>query len=133
MTAKVPKVSIGLPVFNGAKYLAGTLDRLLSQTYPDFEIVVSDNASTDETSEICADYCNRDKRIRYFRNNSNIGAAPNFNRVFELSRGAYFAWAAYDDVHDRRFLERLGAGSGREQSVAPRATGPLVVRSAARE
>ena len=106
MTAKVPKVSIGLPVFNGAKYLAGTLDRLLSQTYPDFEIVVSDNASTDETSEICADYCNRDKRIRYFRNNSNIGAAPNFNRVFELSRGAYFAWAAYDDVHDRRFLER---------------------------
>ncbi len=106
MTAKIPKVSIGLPVFNGARYLAGTLDRLLDQTYSDFEVVVSDNASTDDTSKICADYNNHDKRIRYFRNNSNIGAAPNFNRVFELSRGTYFAWAAYDDVHDRRFLER---------------------------
>ena len=106
MTAHNPKVSIGLPVFNGEEYLPGTLDRLLAQTFSDFEIIICDNASTDDTAKICTDYASRDKRIQYVRNDSNIGAAPNFNRTFELSRGAYFAWAACDDVHDHRFLER---------------------------
>jgi glycosyltransferase involved in cell wall biosynthesis len=106
LAAQVPKVSIGLPVYNGMQYLAETLDRLLGQSFPDFEIVVCDNASTDDTASICADYRKRDARVRYFRNESNIGAARNFNRTFELSCGTYFAWAAYDDVHDPRFLER---------------------------
>jgi len=106
LTAGIPKVSIGLPVFNGEEYLSSTLDRLLAQTYGDFEIVISDNASTDATATICADYCCRDKRVRYYRNNANIGAARNFNRTFEISRGTYFAWAAYDDVHESHFLEQ---------------------------
>lgn len=106
LTANNPKVSIGLPVFNGEQYLAGTLDRILGQTYADIEVIVCDNASTDRTGEVCADYCNRDERVQYHRNSTNIGAARNFNKTFELSRGVYFAWAAYDDVHDSRFLEK---------------------------
>jgi len=106
MSGGVPKVSIGLPVFNGANYLAVTFDRILSQTFTDFEVVICDNDSTDDTARICADYCRQDSRIRYFKNDSNIGAAPNFNKTFELSRGEYFAWAAHDDMYDLRFLEK---------------------------
>jgi glycosyltransferase involved in cell wall biosynthesis len=105
MTADKPKVSIGLPVYNGEKYLAGALDGVLRQSFDDFEVVVSDNASTDRTREICAEYCNRDSRVRYARNETNIGAARNFNRAFELTRGAYFCWFAYDDLYDDRYLE----------------------------
>jgi glycosyltransferase involved in cell wall biosynthesis len=105
MTANTPKVSIGLPVYNGERYLAGALDGILRQSFKDFEVVISDNASTDRTHEICAEYCKRDKRIRYSRNETNIGAARNFNRAFELSRGSYFAWFAYDDLYDDRYLE----------------------------
>lgn len=118
MSAQVPKVSIGIPVFNGAQYLPETLDRLLGQTFTDLEIVISDNASTDDTAKICAAYAERDSRIRYFRNKSNMGAAPNFNRAFELSRGTYFAWAAYDDVHDHRFLERCVSALDENPDVA---------------
>ena len=106
MSGAVPKVSIGLPVYNGSNYLALTFDRILSQTFTDFEVIVCDNDSKDDTAKICAEYCSRDSRIRYYKNDSNIGAAPNFNRTFELSRGKYFAWAAHDDMYDLRFLEK---------------------------
>lgn len=93
-----PTVSIGLPVFNGEKYLEATLDSILLQTYQDFELIISDNASTDQTQRICRAYAAKDRRIRYFRNEKNLGASKNFNRVFELSSGQYFKWAAYDDI-----------------------------------
>jgi glycosyltransferase involved in cell wall biosynthesis len=105
MTVDNPKVSIGLPVYNGERYLAGALDGILRQSFEDFEIVISDNASTDRTREICAEYCKKDSRIRYSRNDTNIGAARNFNKTFELSRGSYFAWVAYDDLYDDKYLE----------------------------
>jgi len=72
------------------------LDSLLAQDFEDFELIVSDNASTDDTRLICEAYAGRDKRIRYFRNEANIGVSPNHNRVFALSRGKYFAWSAHD-------------------------------------
>jgi len=97
-------VSIGLPVYNGEKYLEETLDSILAQTYTNFELIISDNASTDLTSEICLAYANKDPRIRYVRNEKNQGAAWNFNRVFELSVGDYFKWAAHDDILDSEFL-----------------------------
>jgi glycosyltransferase involved in cell wall biosynthesis len=99
-----PRVSIGLPVFNGEKYLEETLDSILAQTYLDFELIISDNASTDCTQQICRDYASKDIRIRYHRNEKNLGASQNFNLVFKMSSGEYFKWAAYDDLLAPDFL-----------------------------
>ena len=101
-----PKLSIGLPVYNGEKFLAAALDSLLAQTFQDFEIVIVDNASSDTTEKICRTYAAREPRIRYVRNERNIGGPLNFNRAFELSRGAYFKWAASDDLSEPDFLRR---------------------------
>lgn len=100
------QVSIGVPVYNGEKYLAEALDSLLAQSFKDFEIVISDNASTDNTEEICRSYQNKDARVRYFRSEQNLGAAWNHNRTFELSSAPLLKWAACDDLHEPRFLER---------------------------
>ena len=102
----MPLVSVGVPVYNGEKYLAETLDSLLAQSLRDFEIVISDNASTDRTAEICRCYQAKDPRIRYFRNDQNIGGALNFNRVFELACAPLFHAGACDDLYQPRFLER---------------------------
>ncbi|KAB8334598.1 glycosyltransferase family 2 protein [Scytonema tolypothrichoides VB-61278] len=104
MTNNQPRLSIGLPVYNGEKFLKQAIDSLLAQTLEDFELIISDNASTDKTEEICRAYAVKDKRIRYYRNEKNIGCACNFNRVFELSSGEYFKWAAHDDLHAPDFL-----------------------------
>ena len=101
-----PAVSVGLPVYNGERFLAEALESVLSQTFADLELVISDNASTDRTEEICRSYAGHDTRIRYYRNDVNLGALPNFNRVFELSRGKYFKWAAHDDVLRPELLRR---------------------------
>lgn len=101
-----PRVSIGMPIYNAEKYLRESLDALLAQTYSDFELIISDNASTDATEEICREYQSKDSRIRYYRNQTNLGGAKNFNRVFELSGGEYFKWAAYDDLCAPEFVER---------------------------
>lgn len=95
---EVPCVSIGLPVFNGEKYLEQSIQSILSQTYQDFELIISDNASTDSTAEICQKYAALDPRVHYSRNSTNIGGASNHNLTFRLSRGKYFRWAAHDDM-----------------------------------
>src|SRR6266511_793350 len=82
-----PRVSIGLPVFNVERFVAEAIDSILAQTFTDFEMIVSDNASTDRTEEICRQYAEKDERIRYVRNRENYGAAFNFNQTFHLSRG----------------------------------------------
>jgi glycosyltransferase involved in cell wall biosynthesis len=101
-----PRVSIGLPVYNGRKYLHEAIDSILGQTYEDFELLLFDNASTDSTEAICRGYAKADSRVRYVRNDRNIGAAPNFNRSFHHAAGEYFKWAAADDVCAPRFVER---------------------------
>lgn len=101
-----PRVSIGLPVFNGANHIAAALDSLLAQTYQDFEVIISDNASTDETRAICEHYAALDRRVRYVRFAENIGAARNFNHTFALASGEYFRWHAHDDVCAPTFLEK---------------------------
>lgn len=106
MNQDKPRVSIGLPVFNGEDYLVEALDSLLAQTYADFELIISDNASTDRTPEICQQYIEKDKRVKYFRNKTNLGGVYNDNRVVELASGEYFKWAAYDDICAPEFLER---------------------------
>lgn len=105
MVSTPPRISIGLPVYNGEIFLEEALTSLLNQSFDDFELIISDNASTDMTEAICRDYANKDKRIKYFRNDRNIGMFRNFNRVLELSTGEYFKWAAYDDICLPEFLE----------------------------
>lgn len=100
-------VSIGMPIYNGETLLRQALDSLLAQDYENFELIISDNASTDKTQEICLEYAERDERVHYYRNDENIGALRNFNRVFELSHGQYFMWAAHDDHWERNFISRL--------------------------
>lgn len=106
MTRTNPRVSVGLPVYNGAQYLAEALDSLLDQSYADFELVIGDNGSADDTESICRDFAARDERIRYFRHPQNLGAARNYNFVFEESAGELFRWAAHDDRAERDFLLR---------------------------
>lgn len=101
-----PRVAVGLPVRNGARFLAAALDNLLGQTFSDFVLVIADNASTDATEAICRAAADRDPRVRYHRNARDIGALANFNRVHELAPPTdYFAWAAYDDLRAPGSLE----------------------------
>jgi glycosyltransferase involved in cell wall biosynthesis len=101
-----PRVSIGMPVYNAEAFLAETLDSILGQTFQNFELVISDNASTDTTPEICRTYAQADRRIRYEPNKANIGVIANFNQTFRLSGAEYFKWHAHDDVLAPEFLER---------------------------
>lgn len=104
MTNISPKISIGVPVYNGAATLERMFEALLAQTFGDFEIIVSDNASTDSTADICARYKARDPRIVYHRQPCNIGAERNFRFVLDHAQGAYFMWSACDDVRSPEFL-----------------------------
>jgi len=101
-----PRVSIGLPVYNGENFLEEAINSLLGQTFENFEFIISDNGSTDKTRAICESYEARDERIRYYRNEKNRGAAWNYNYVFSLSNGVYFKWASHDDVLAAESLER---------------------------
>jgi len=101
-----PPLTIGLPVYNGQNYVSESLDSLLAQTYSDFELIISDNASADGTEEICRDYAARDSRIRYVRQPVNIGAAPNHNYLVREARGRFFKWAAHDDLFAPKLVER---------------------------
>ncbi|MBU7008561.1 glycosyltransferase family 2 protein [Phosphitispora fastidiosa] len=109
MNGEKPLVTIGLPVYNGERFLRLALESLLAQDYENFELIISDNASTDTTAEICHQYRVMDKRIRYVRNDTNLGAAKNFNRVFELSVGKYFMWAAHDNLWDKTYISKCVA------------------------
>ncbi len=99
-----PLVSVGLPVFNGENYLSECIESVLNQTYHNFELVISDNSSTDRTRQICEHYLALDKRVKYHRNRENLGAAKNFNLVYWRAQGKYFKWAAHDDVLGREYL-----------------------------
>jgi glycosyltransferase involved in cell wall biosynthesis len=102
----MPRVSIGVPVFNGANFIREALDSLLDQSFRDFEIIISDNDSVDDTPEICAVYAQADDRIRLTRHPCNRGAAWNYNFVFKQARAPYFKWASHDDVCKPSFLKR---------------------------
>jgi glycosyltransferase involved in cell wall biosynthesis len=104
-----PGVSIGLPIFNAERYLESRLDSILSQTYRNFELIISDNASTDASEEICRRHAANDARVRYHRNSRNHGPTFNFRRVVELSSGEYFLWAAHDDMFAPEYVERCVA------------------------
>ena len=112
-----PKVSVGMPVYNGAKYIREALDSLLSQTYADFELIISDNASTDGTQQICEEYACKDSRIRYVRQLNNLGALNNFQFVLNEAVGEYFMWAAADDIWSFNWIESLLQLSSKNKNI----------------
>lgn len=118
-----PRVSIGMPVYNGANFIRAAIASLLSQEFGDFELIISDNASTDDTEAICRDLAQMEPRIRYSRNTVNLGASKNYNKVFHLAHGEFFKWAAHDDeCHPamlRRCVEELGQAPDSVAMVYP--------------
>lgn len=101
----LPDVTIGLPVYNGGDRFRGVLESILGQTFRDFVLLISDNASTDNTAEICKEYAKNDSRITYVRQDINLGAEGNFWFVFSAAKTKYFMWAAADDMRSSNFLE----------------------------
>lgn len=111
------RVSIGMPVYNGENFIEAALRSILAQTCREFELVVSDNASTDRTEDICRAYASLYPRIRYYRGDHNIGPARNANRTFLLSSGPYFKLAAHDDVLAPDFIEKCAGVLDRDPGV----------------
>jgi glycosyltransferase involved in cell wall biosynthesis len=109
MTGRSLLASVGLPVYNGAAYLAEALEALLAQELDEFELIVSDNASTDDTESICRSFAARDPRVRYIRHPVNRGLVWNHRYVLDRATGRYFAWANHDDRHDPAYLARCVA------------------------
>lgn len=118
MNVTRPLVSIGIPVFNGERFLESALDSILSQTYSHLEIIIFDNASTDRTRRICESYAAKDARIHYHRNSHNLGAARNYNLTVEHATGTYFKWVAHDDLCEPTFIERCVEVLEREPNVS---------------
>ncbi|OOG66702.1 hypothetical protein B0E45_26025 [Sinorhizobium sp. A49] len=103
----MPAISIGLAVYNGGHHLRLAIDSILKQSFADLELIISDNASTDETEQVCREFSSRDSRIRYFKQSANIGAASNFRFVHEQATAPLFKWAAHDDWMDPDWLSVL--------------------------
>jgi glycosyltransferase involved in cell wall biosynthesis len=112
-----PRVSIGLPVYNGERYLEEAVNTLLAQTHRDFELIICDNASNDGTEQIARRLARHDPRIRYVRHERNLGVARNFNEAFRLSKGEYFKWAACDDLVAPQLLERCLQAIEQDDSI----------------
>jgi glycosyltransferase involved in cell wall biosynthesis len=107
MADNKPLVSIGMPVYNGERFIQQAVDSLLAQDYKYFELIISDNASADRTADICKSYAAKDARVRYYHNEENSGPVANFNRVLECAGGEYFMWAACDDLWEPTYISTL--------------------------
>ena len=101
-----PRVGIGMPVYNGERYLEETITATLAQTFEDFELIIADNASTDKTEQICRDFAAQDSRIQYIRNPVNIGASKNYTICFKPSKSEYFRWGNADDLPEKDLVEK---------------------------
>jgi len=120
-------VSIGMPTYNRGYWIREALDSLLSQTYKNFELIISDNASTDNTAEICKEYLKKDKRIKYIRQKEKIGAEENFSFVLKESKGEYFMWASDDDIWDRKFVEKCVEKLNKDKGAIMAFTGVIAI------
>jgi glycosyltransferase involved in cell wall biosynthesis len=129
----VPAVSICLPVYNGENYVAAALESMLAQTFTDFELIITDNASTDRTEEICRKFANADPRVRYYRNERNVGGARNQAIAGQLSRGRYVMFSAHDDKTAPTHLEECVAVLEKRPEVVIAFTGTVVIDEAGAE
>lgn len=105
MSGTSPKITLAMPVYNGSNFIRDALDSILAQTFTDFELIVCDNASEDDTREIVQQYAAKDSRIELIRNPRNIGASANYNLGFKHGRGEYLKWCAHDDTLSPNYLE----------------------------
>ena len=130
-----PKVSIGMPVYNGEVFIRDALDSLVAQSFANFELIISDNASTDHTEAICRRYASQDSRINYVRQTKNIGADANFQFVLDKATGEYFMWNAADDFRSKDcieyYLSKIGNAGGvfTTYAVINRKDGSIVKRN----
>ena len=115
--SRAPRLSVGLPVYNGSRYVAESIEALLGQTFEDFELIISDNASTDDTGDVCRRYEKADSRVRYFRQPRNVGLSPNHNFCVEKASAELFKWAAGDDLYARNLLESCVAALDEDPRV----------------
>src|SRR5262249_2568633 len=106
MSVHRPSVSICLPVYNGENYVKQAIASILTQTFGDFELVISDNASSDATQDICQSAAQGDRRVHYHRSDINRGLVGNFNRLAQLANGDYLVWIGHDDVMAKEFIGR---------------------------
>lgn len=127
-----PEITVGIPVYNGERYVAAALDSILAQTFRDFEVVISDNASTDRTEEICRAYAARDARIRYVRQPQNLGGPRNWNAVVGLATGRYFKWAAANDTMHPEYLARCREVLERHPDVVLAYSDTMIIDAAGR-
>ena len=112
-----PRISVAMPVYNGERFLAETLDSWLAQDLQDFELIVSDNASSDNTPRILDEYSRRDPRLRVLRRSDRVIAWENFNGLVEQASAPLFAWAASDDLRHPSYLQRLSAVLDRDRDA----------------
>jgi glycosyltransferase involved in cell wall biosynthesis len=105
-TTKQVKLTIGIPVYNGEKFLEEKITSILNQDFVDFELIISDNASTDSTKEICSKFATNDKRVKFFSHKKNLGAIWNFDFILKKAKGEYFMWTATDDKILPEFYEK---------------------------
>ena len=115
---RIPKVSVGIPVFNGEQFLRKSIESIINQNYKNIEIIISDNCSTDNTGSICLEYASRDNRIRYIRQPKNYGSINNFMTVLSQASGQYFMWAGADDFIDENWIASLLEICERNNSLA---------------
>lgn len=106
MTGRTPKISVGMPAYNSEKWIAASVESILCQTFEDFELIISDNGSSDGTEEICRRYADQDPRVIFVRQPTNIGASANYSFVFEAAQAPFFKWASSNDLCEATFLER---------------------------
>lgn len=99
-----PHISVGMPVYNSGRWIQSSVESILAQDYRDLELIISDNASTDATEDICREIITADPRVRYYRNVKNLGVDANYNRVVQLARGCYFKWASSNDLCAPQFI-----------------------------
>jgi glycosyltransferase involved in cell wall biosynthesis len=117
-----PVVTVGLPVYNGARFLARSIESLLGQDFGDFELVIADNASTDATLDICDDFARADHRVRVIRNSVNVGSIRNWNSLVHVAQGQYFKWASANDFCHQSML-RVTVGALARNDLAALAYG----------
>lgn len=124
---KVAPLKIGMPVYNGARFVATALQSLIDQSFGDWELLVADNASSDDTEAICRDFVAKDARVKYVRHAQNIGAAPNFKHVLDWADSRYFMWTSYDDVWGKEFINNCISRLMRDERLGMAFTGLEVI------
>lgn len=121
----MPRVTVGVPVYNGASLIGDCLQHLANQTYRDFDVVISDNASTDGTAAICEDFARSDPRFRVVRQEVTSSAIQNFLHVRRQAQSPLFMWRAFDDLSTPNFIEALVAVHEAQPGIVLAAPGIL--------